>query len=124
MEQDNNRFGKYLRMLRKQNKYSQQDVADKLQIVRQTYSHYETGRIIPSIDIVCQLAEIYSVSVVSLMEQMQSMHVNIKIIQTDKRILEKENLLLDYFRNMNEKEQNKLLLFLKLSVTDTIEELN
>lgn len=37
---------KYLKELRKSYNYSQEYVASQLNITRQTYSHYETGRIL------------------------------------------------------------------------------
>ena len=45
-----NSLGTYLKSLRKSNGYSQEFVASSLNIIRQTYSHYETGRIIPPVD--------------------------------------------------------------------------
>ena len=40
----------YLKELRKFYNYSQEFVASQLNITRQTYSHYETGRITPPIN--------------------------------------------------------------------------
>lgn len=42
-------FGKYLKLLRKEKKYKQDEVAEFLGIKRQAYSHYETGRNIPTV---------------------------------------------------------------------------
>ncbi|SKB51578.1 DNA-binding transcriptional regulator, XRE-family HTH domain [Lachnospiraceae bacterium] len=47
--------------LRKSAGYTQQLVADNLCIIRQTYSHYENGRITPSADILCRLADLYHI---------------------------------------------------------------
>lgn len=43
----NTSLGSYLKLLRKKHNYSQEFFASKLNIIRQTYSHYETGRIQP-----------------------------------------------------------------------------
>lgn len=51
-----------LRELRNSYNYSQAFVAQKLNISRQTYSHYETGRIIPPTDSLRALAELYHIS--------------------------------------------------------------
>lgn len=48
--------------LRKDANYTQQFVADYLGIVRQTYSHYETDRLTPSLDVLCSLAELYHIA--------------------------------------------------------------
>ena len=39
--------------------YTQSFIADYLGISRQTYSHYETGRIHPNLNILCRLAQLY-----------------------------------------------------------------
>ena len=57
-----NSLGTYLKSLRKSNGYSQEFVASSLNIIRQTYSHYETGRIIPPVDSLYNLAMLYHIS--------------------------------------------------------------
>ena len=47
MDMQNTTLDQYLKELRKACNYSQEFVASHLNITRQTYSHYETGRIIP-----------------------------------------------------------------------------
>lgn len=63
-----NSLGTYLKTLRKRNGYSQEFVASKLNIIRQTYSHYETGRIVPPIDSLYHLAKLYQVSADTFLE--------------------------------------------------------
>lgn len=48
--------------LRKLNDLSQEELAEKLQISRQTLSKYETGESLPDIDKCKQLAEIFNVT--------------------------------------------------------------
>lgn len=49
--------------LRKMNDMSQEELAEKLQISRQTVSKYETGESVPDIDKCKQIAEIFNVSI-------------------------------------------------------------
>lgn len=49
-----------IRITRKQNKLSQQQVADALGISRSTYCSYETGRRTPGVDVLLQLCEFYN----------------------------------------------------------------
>ncbi len=56
-----------MRELRTANKYSQQYVSDQIHIARQTYSLYENGKRIPDTEVVCTLADLYRVSVDSLL---------------------------------------------------------
>lgn len=54
--------------LRKAHGYTQEDVASLLGIVRQTYSHYETGKRTPSPESLFKLAGFYNISVDDLMQ--------------------------------------------------------
>lgn len=51
----------YLKYLRESHGYSQKDVAEKLNTVRQTYSHYECGRIVPPVNALFALASFYDI---------------------------------------------------------------
>ena len=57
-----------LKELRKVHGYTQDDVAAVLGIVRQTYSHYETGKRTPSSESLFKLAGFYNISVNDLMQ--------------------------------------------------------
>ncbi|MBE6760463.1 MAG: helix-turn-helix domain-containing protein [Ruminococcaceae bacterium] len=48
--------------------YSQQQVADVLNVHRSTYSYYESGKTEPSLENICVLARIFGVSLDALME--------------------------------------------------------
>lgn len=53
---------KYLKFLRKERNWTQQDVADMLGIERSTYTRYETGSTEPNFDILERLSQIFDVS--------------------------------------------------------------
>ena len=55
-------------MLRKLNGYSQEQVAEKIGISRQAYAKWESGATIPDIDRAALLAQVYGVSLDSLMK--------------------------------------------------------
>lgn len=57
-----------LKELRKANGYTQDYVASYLGIVRQTYSHYETGKRTPNYDTIYKLARLYNISVDDLIQ--------------------------------------------------------
>lgn len=61
-------IGQFLKELRKAYGYSQEYVASYLNIIHQTYSHYETGRIIPPADALYYLAQLYDIPVDSLIK--------------------------------------------------------
>lgn len=59
----------YLKTLRKSLGYSQEFVASHLNITRQTYSHYETGRIMPPVNSIYNIARLYGMPVETFLEK-------------------------------------------------------
>lgn len=57
------RLSEFLRVVRIKNGKKQKELANMLNISRQTYSHYETGRLVPSISSLKRIAEFYSMAV-------------------------------------------------------------
>ena len=58
-----------LRRLRNDHNYTQTQIGEKLNISRQAYSNYETGKRIPDIDILIRIADIYQVTLEQLITQ-------------------------------------------------------
>lgn len=56
-----------LKELRKAHNYTQDYVAEVLGVVRQTYSHYETGKRTPDAEALYKLAGLYNISIDDLM---------------------------------------------------------
>ena len=59
-------FKDNLVILRKLNGYSQEQIAEKIDISRQAYAKWESGATIPDIDKAAQLAQVYGVTLDSL----------------------------------------------------------
>jgi len=55
-------------MLRKLNGFSQEQIAEKINISRQAYAKWESGATIPDVDKAAQLARVYGVSLDGLMK--------------------------------------------------------
>ena len=62
-------IGAKLRKLRSQTKYSQQDIAGKLDIDRNTYANWENGKTKPSVRCIPVLAKIFGVTIDELFEE-------------------------------------------------------
>lgn len=58
-----------LRNLRDDYNYTQTQIAEKLNISRQAYSNYETGKRIPDIDLLIRIADIYQITLEQLLIQ-------------------------------------------------------
>ena len=61
-------LSQYLRMLRVNHGYKQDDLANYLGITRGTYSHYENARLIPPTDALYKLSAYYKVSLSKLIK--------------------------------------------------------
>lgn len=59
---DNMEIGKKITDLRKNNKLSQEDLAEKLGVTRQTISKWELGQTYPSINQAKELSKIFNIS--------------------------------------------------------------
>lgn len=98
-----------LKELRKVYGYTQDYVAAALGVVRQTYSHYESGRRTPSPDILYKLAGIYGISVDDLMQLTLKIDRNI-YYDAPPPTQSSEDLagFLEYFSNPNNKKKYQL----------------
>lgn len=116
-------LGDYLKALRKHKGYSQEFVASHLNIIRQTYSHYETGRILPPLEALCALAELYQVPLESLLKLV--MHTDSEpepssspeipaSSQKQSGLTIKETELISYFRLLDKRDKDDILDYIKL----------
>lgn len=60
-------IGNRLKELRQLHQMTQAEVAAQINVIRQTYSHYETGRIVPPIDVILSLCSLYKMSLDALL---------------------------------------------------------
>lgn len=134
----------YLKQLRKSYNYSQEFVASHLNITRQTYSHYETGRITPPTNSLYNLAKLYGIPVENFLDLVvtysinddfiasRSIDYNINatddLVQFLKHINAPENskkfkyldrhekLLLYYYSFLDSRDQNDIVTFMKIKL--------
>lgn len=120
----------YLRQLRVSSGYKQSLIASKLNISRQTYSHYETGRIRPPARALYNMAKLYEVPVEGMLSRMDAgryMAANREEKQGYGEIFlehetaekcgdELERHLLSCFRKLNEKEKEDLLSIMEAKI--------
>ena len=58
---DQQKIGEFLKTLRKENKLTQEELADKMNVSRRTVSRWETGSNLPDLSILVELADLYDV---------------------------------------------------------------
>lgn len=127
----NKTLEQYLKDLRKSCSYSQEFVASHLNITRQTYSHYETGRITPPVNSLYNLAKLYGVPVESFLELVVTYHINTDFIhkpQTDQTDMTEDlSYFLEFintpenskkFKFLNRQERKLLFYYLLLDTRD------
>lgn len=127
-------LGQYLKELRKANSFSQGSVACHLGIARQTYSHYETGRVRPPVNALYKLSRLYDIPIENLLDlvirdfTLVSSSVRPQDDDDTERYLdyikdpanslkiqyldEQEKLLLYYYSNLDNKDQKDVLTFM------------
>lgn len=66
-----------LQLLRKQNGYSQEQLADKLGIARQTISKWETGQAIPELNGLILLSELYGVTIDRIVKENDECNISL-----------------------------------------------
>lgn len=122
---------KYLKDLRKSCNYSQEFVASHLNITRQTYSHYETGRITPPVNSLYNLAKLYNVPVENFLDLVVTYTINMDFALKAQRgkldMTDDLSLFMDFmnapenskkFKFLNRKERQLLFYFLLLDPHD------
>lgn len=119
-----------LKQLRENNGYTQQQVADALNIERSTYTYYETGKTTPDINTIAKLSKIFKVSYSELLEDEDSqkaepLHDSDDDLyqyydsQNFKHIYElskKEKTLISLYRVLSDESQKYVVDFLKKEV--------
>ena len=147
----NKTLEQYLKDLRKSCNYSQEFVASHLNITRQTYSHYETGRITPPVNSLYNLAKLYGVPVENFLELVVTYNINMDFAlkpQTKeldmnddlsffidfinapenskkfKALNRRERQFLFYFLLLDDRDQTDILSFMKVKYQNRLNEKN
>lgn len=70
-------ISKYLQVLRKKHRLTQEDLANKLSISRQAISKWETRSTLPDLDILLKLSNLYQMTINDILEPtIQTAHIN------------------------------------------------
>lgn len=103
-----------LKKIRKENNLSQEQLAEKLSISRQSVSKWESGQAYPEMDKVLQLCKLFNVSVDDLLNQDVSELNNSKVVKTNinkfiEDFLNYITKVIDLFSNLTFKEKVKCI---------------
>ena len=73
---DLEKCGAFLKTLRKENGYTQAQIAEKLNVTNRTVSRWETGTNLPDIDMIIAMSEIYNVNIDEILDGRRHDHTN------------------------------------------------
>ena len=79
-------LGKNIQYLRKQKKFTQEQLSEHMRVSRQTVSRWESGEIVPELDKLCELCELFSVKLDRLVREDITMESEIYSAVTIKRV--------------------------------------
>lgn len=105
---DNGKIGDFIRSLRKELNYSQQDLADLIPITREGVSKWERGVNLPDSSSLLRLSEIFNVSINELLYGER---------KTKKNKNEISNITVELYKENNKKTKRLKILFSALIVT-------
>ena len=112
--------------LRTDHDYTQTQIGAKLNISRQAYSNYETGKRIPDLDILIRIADLYRVTLEQLIlqpctgagvvnENTGPYYIGMEVESADTIYLSKEEVeLLSHYRNADEDDRKLTRKVLKM----------
>lgn len=98
-----------IRTLRKNAGYTQEDISRLLNIQRQTYCNYENGTRMPPLEIIIALAELYQVSVDSLVHETAESQTSVSSINQNTY----EYRLLSEVSSLSESRRKEVLEFIR-----------
>ena len=99
---DQTKIGEFLRELRKENNLTQEQIADQLNVSNRSVSRWETGRNMPDIGLLVEIAELYDVSIPEIIDgKRRSEKMNEEVKETALK-------LSDYAETINQKIKMKL----------------
>lgn len=100
-------FGKNLLARRKSKGWTQEEVANRIIVTKQTYSHYENENRIPSLDKMLKLAEVFDTNIHALFGSDSSYEEAQTTYPVKHKIETLVEVFLDDSRNLNFKFQSK-----------------
>lgn len=95
-----------LKLLRKQNHLTQQEVADRLHITRSSYSKYENGIHQPNLALLQKFAKLYSVSVDYLLNPSPTGQTENALVKPIDKISDQEYKLIKKYRELDKRGQS------------------
>jgi len=86
------KIGKFLQTLRKENGFTQEQLAERMGVSRRTISRWETGSNMPDMDILMELSDLYTVDLREILNgERKSEHMNEELKETVLQVADYNN---------------------------------
>ena len=118
-EEAKSRFGSTLRQKRKELGLSQAKVANKLNLDRTTYAYYESGRSVPNVKVINDIAKVLDIDVLTLiniiLDEDITVNLSKKVSKATKRKNNDNGILLSELT----KQEREIIIAYRLSLSAT-----
>lgn len=92
-------FGERVKELRINQSWTQQELGNRLGVSKQSVSNWENGNIMPSIELLCRLADLFQVPTDYLLNSNSSRTIDITDLDSEQQAMIQRMIL--YFRSIN-----------------------
>lgn len=111
---DQIKIGSFLRMLRKENNLTQEQLAEKMNVSRRSVSRWETGSNLPDLDLLIEMADFYQVDLRELMNGER------KSEQMDQEMKDTVLQVAEYSNEDKRRITKTVLVYLKIGIAALI----
>lgn len=124
-EEAKSRFRSTLRQKRKELRLSQAKVADKLNIDRTTYAYYESGRCVPNIKVINDIAKVLDIPISTLINTILNEDVidEPSILKTTSKTSKRKNKDNEILFSDLTKQEKEVIIAYRIALSSTKKEI-
>ena len=92
-------FGDRIKELRNNHTWTQQELGDRLGVSKQSVSNWENGNIMPSIDVLVRMSDLFQTSTDYILNRENDLALDITDLDAEQKAMVQR--MVRYFRNIN-----------------------
>ena len=92
-------FGDRIKELRNNHTWTQQELGDRLGVSKQSVSNWENGNIMPSIDVLVRMSDLFQTSTDYILDRENDLTLDITDLDAEQKAMVQR--MVRYFRNIN-----------------------
>ena len=92
-------FGERIKELRNNHTWTQQELGDRLGVSKQSVSNWENGNIMPSIDVLVRMSDLFQTSTDYILDRENALSLDITDLDAEQKAMIQR--MVRYFRNIN-----------------------